>query len=69
MKVCASKRREDGAVLSAPTPVVEGAILLELLLVDVTIEGNRRPSIAARQQTIGAPRILAQMARPKLARV
>jgi hypothetical protein len=44
-------------------------MLLELLVVDVTLEGNRRPSKVARLQTIGAPRILAQLARPKLVRV
>jgi hypothetical protein len=69
MKVWASRRREDGAVLAAPVPVVEGAILLELLVVDVTLEGNRRPSKVARLQMIGVPRILAQLARPKLVRV
>lgn len=69
MKVFASKRREEGAVLAAPVPVVEGAMLLELLVVDVTLEGNRRPSKVARLQTIGAPRILAQLAKPKLVRV
>jgi hypothetical protein len=44
-------------------------MLLELLVVDVTLEGNRRPSKVARLQTIGAPRILAQLAKPKLVRV
>lgn len=39
-------------------------MLLELLVVDVTLEGNRRPS-----KTISAPRILAQLAKPKLVRV
>lgn len=55
--------------MAAAVPVVEGAILLELLVLDVTLEGNRRPSKVARLQTIGAPRILAQLARPKLVRV
>ena len=68
MKVWAKRRREGGAVLGAPAPVVEGAMLLELLVVEVTLEGNRRPSKVARLQTIGAPRILAQLARPKLVR-
>lgn len=61
MKVWASKRRHDGAVLAAPAPVVE--------VVDVTLEGSRRPSKVARLRTIGAPRILAQLAKPKLVRV
>ncbi|WP_290608226.1 hypothetical protein [Janthinobacterium sp.] len=41
-------------------------MLLELLVVDVTLDGNQRPSKVARLQTIGAPRILAQLAKPKL---
>lgn len=69
MKVWAHRRRQDGAVLAAPVPVVEGAMLLELQVVDVTLEGNRRPSKVARLQAIGAPRILAQLVRPKLVRV
>ncbi|QKY02827.1 hypothetical protein G3257_11620 [Janthinobacterium lividum] len=68
MKVWAKRRREDGAVLGIPVPVVEGAMLLELVVVEVTLEGNRRPSKVARLQTIGTPRILAQLARPKLVR-
>lgn len=68
MKVWASRRRDCGAALGVPVPVVEGAILLELLVVDVTLDGNRRPSKVARLQAIGAPRILAQMAKPKLVR-
>ena len=69
MKVWAHMRRQDGAVLAAPVPVVEGTILLELLVVDVTLEGNRRPSKVARLLVIGAPHILAQLARPKLVRL
>lgn len=66
MKVWARQRREGGAVLAEPVSVVESAILLELLVVDVTLDGNRRPSKVARLQAIGAPRILAQLSRPKL---
>lgn len=69
MKVWASRRRDDGAALLAAAPAVEGASLLELQVVDVTLEGNRRPSKVARLQMIGAPRILAQLVRPKLVRV
>lgn len=60
----AMRRRERRTVLATPTPVVESAMLMELLMVDVTLEGNRRPSKVARLQTIGAPRVLAQLARP-----
>lgn len=66
MKVWASRRREDGAALAGALPVIEGASLLELLVVDVTLAGNRRPSKVARLQPIGEQRILAQLFFPKL---
>lgn len=66
MKVWAQRRREGGAALASALPVVEGASLLELLVVDVTLAGNRRPSKVARLQPIGEQRILAQLAMPKL---
>lgn len=66
MKVWATRRREEGAALSSALPVVEGASLLELLVVEVTLAGNRRPSKVARLQPIGEQRILAQLAVPKL---
>lgn len=44
----------------------KGASLLELLVVDVTLDGNRRPSKVARLHPIGEPRILAQLAMPEL---
>lgn len=69
MKVLAKRRREGGAVLAAPAPVVEGAALMELLVVEVTLDDNRRPSKVARLQVIGGQRILAQLARPKLVRL
>lgn len=69
MKVRAMRRREGGAVLPAPAPVVEGAMLMELLVVEVTLDGNRRPSKIARLLAIGGQRILAQLARPKLVRL
>lgn len=69
MKVLAKRRREGGAVLTAPAPVVEGAALMELLVVEVTLDGNRRPSKVARLQAIDGQRILAQLARPKLVRL
>lgn len=37
MKVWATRRRECGAVLRTPLPVIEGAALLELLVIDVTL--------------------------------
>lgn len=66
MKVIARRRREDGAVLAAPAPVVEGAGLLELVVVEITEDGNRRPIRVARLMPIGEQRILAQLKMPAL---
>jgi len=66
MKVWAKRRRESGAVLAAPAPVVEGASLLELVVVEITEEGNRRPMRVARLMPIGEQRILAQLKLPTL---
>lgn len=66
MKVWAQRRREDGAVLAAPASAVEGAGLLELLVVEITEDGNRRPIRVARLKPIGEQRILAQLKMPML---
>lgn len=65
MKVWASRRRDDGAALAEAQPVVECASLLELVVVEVTLEGNSRPAKVARLRPIGEPRILAQLLLPK----
>jgi len=69
MKVLATRRRESGVVLAAPLPVVEGASLMELLVVEVTLDGNRRPAKVARLRAIGEQRILAQLTRCKLVKL
>lgn len=69
MKVWAKRRREDGAVLAAPAPVVEGASLLELVVVEITEDGNRRPIRVARLMPIGEQRILAQLKMPALVQI
>lgn len=66
MKVWAQRRREDGTVLAAPEPAVEGAGLLELVVVEITEDGNRRPIRVARLKPIGEQRILAQLKMPAL---
>lgn len=66
MKVWATRRREEGAVLASALPVVEGASLLDLRVVDTTLPGNWRPSKVARLHPIGEPRILAQLVVPEL---
>lgn len=69
MKVWASRRREEGAALATAVPVVDGASLLELAVVEVTLEGNRRPAKVARLFPIGGQRILGQLLQPKLVKL
>ncbi len=69
MKVWASRRREDGAVLASAVPAVDGAALMELVVVEVTLDGNRRPAKVARLRPIGEQRILAQLLLPKLVKL
>jgi hypothetical protein len=66
MKAWVTRRREDGAALASPVSAVEGAGLLELLVVDITEEGNRRPIKVARLYPLGQQRILAQLKLPDL---
>lgn len=66
MKAWVVRRREDGAALPTTAPVVEGASLLELVVVEITEEGNRRPIRVARLLPIGEQRILAQLKIPAL---
>lgn len=69
MKVCALKRREHGAALPLALPVVEGTRLLELVVVEITEDGSRRPIRVARLMPIGEQRILAQLKMPALVRL
>jgi hypothetical protein len=66
MKAWVMRRRHDGTALASPAPAVESAGLLELLVVDVTEEGNRRPIKVARLYPLGGQRILAQLKLPEL---
>ncbi|MYN42753.1 hypothetical protein GTP55_25750 [Duganella sp. FT109W] len=66
MKAWVARRREGGAVLAAPVPAIEGAGLLELVVVEITEEGNRRPIRVARLHPLGEQRILAQLKLPAL---
>jgi hypothetical protein len=66
MKAWVVRRREDGVVLPVPAPVVEGASLLELVVVEITEEGIRRPIRVARLYPLGEQRILAQLKIPAL---
>lgn len=69
MKALVARRREDGAAISAPAPVVEGASLLDLVVVEITEEGKRRPIRVARLQPLGEQRILAQLKLPALVKL
>ena len=53
MKALVQRRREDGAVISTPAPVVDGASPLNLVVVGITEEGNRRPIRVPRLQPLG----------------
>lgn len=65
MRARVVRRRDDGAVLAASAPAVEGASLLEVIVVDITEQGARRPIKVARLRPIGEQRILAQLKLPK----
>jgi hypothetical protein len=69
MKVWASRRRENGEALVSAVPVVDGAALMDLVVVEVTLDGNRRPAKVARLRPIGEQRILAQLLLPKLVKL
>jgi len=66
MKAWVSRRRDDGAVLSEVLPVIDGASLFDLVVVEVTQSGNRRPAKVARLRPVGDQRTLAQLLMPKL---
>ena len=65
MRAWVTKLQENGRSLDTPAPAVEGAALLEVLVVDVTEDGNRRPIKVARLMPIGQQRILAQLKMPE----
>ncbi|NYE62174.1 hypothetical protein FHW58_003389 [Duganella sp. 1224] len=56
-------------MLAAAVPAVDGASLMELVVVEVTLDGNRRPAKVARLRPIGEQRILAQLLLPKLVKL
>jgi hypothetical protein len=66
MKARVVRRRDDGVVLAAAAPVVEGASILEVVVVEITAPGSRRPIKVARLMPLGQQRILAQLLVPKL---
>ncbi|NYE59905.1 hypothetical protein FHW58_001057 [Duganella sp. 1224] len=69
MKVWASRRRENGYALAAAVRAVDGTSLLELVVVEVALDGDRRPSKIARLMPISEQRILVQLLQPKLVKL
>ena len=66
MRAWVVKRRWEGALLAEPMPAVDGNRPCELVVVDVTDQGSRRPSKVARLMPIGENRILAELVAPTL---
>jgi len=60
-----SQRREDGAKLAEVLPVWDSTAT-ELLIVNVTDQGSRRPTKVARVRPVGEQRIVAELLSPKL---
>lgn len=66
MRAWISQRREDGAKLSVSQPVGGVIVPYELVIVEVTDQGSRRPTKVARLKPIGEQRIVAELLIPKL---
>lgn len=67
MKAWVAKRRTDGALLDEPVQFQASRELLELLVVEVTDQGARRPTRIARVCPAGSRVPLAQLIAPRLA--
>lgn len=66
MRAWVARRREDGALLQEPAQIKSGIAPYELLVVDVTDQGQRRPSKVARLVSLGDRRAVAELVAPKL---
>ena len=66
MRAWVSRRRWDGSLISEAIPMVEGARPCQLVVVNVTDYGSRRPVKLARIHPVGEQQILAEIAKPKL---
>ena len=66
MKAWVARRRADGALLDEPLQFEASPALLELLVVEVTDQGKRRPSRVARIFPQGSLMPLAQLVAPRL---
>jgi hypothetical protein len=66
MRAWVARRREGGALLPAPEPLWEAPVPYELIVVDVTDQGKRRPSKVARLIPAGERRAIAELMAPKL---
>jgi hypothetical protein len=66
MQVWVARRREDGALLDDPIQFGASPSLVELMVVEVTDQGKRRPTRVARIFPAGSRVALAQLLAPKL---
>jgi hypothetical protein len=66
MKAWVARRREGGALLAEPVRFEASPELLELMIVEVTDQGKRRPSRVARIFPQGARVPMAQLVAPRL---
>jgi hypothetical protein len=66
MKAWVARRRENGALLDEPIQFETSPSLVELLVVEVTDQGKRRPTRVARIFPSGSRVALAQLFAPKL---
>jgi hypothetical protein len=66
MKVWVAKRRDGGTLLGSPIPFGDTPAPFELLVVEVTDQGARRPGRVARLIPAGGRVAIAQLAAPRL---
>jgi hypothetical protein len=66
VKVWVARRREQGALIETAVPLWETAEPHELLVLDVTDQGQRRPTKVARLYPVGARKAITELIAPKL---
>ncbi len=66
VKVWVAKRRQSGVLLDHPVPLWDGSEPCELLVLNVTDQGQRRPGKVARLYPLGAQRVIGELLAPKL---
>lgn len=66
VKVWVAKRRQSGVLLEQPKSLWDAAEPCELLVLNVTDQGQRKPGKVARLYPTGAQRMVAELLAPKL---